>query len=214
MKRGFTLIELLVVVLIIGILAAIALPQYQKAVLRSRFNGMMPTAKSIATAEEAYYMEHGSYGPLDALDVKMNSTEGISVAGTGTNRSWYYVMSNREDLPNNRLVIYLNHSRQFPKEIHCEASSDAQAKKLCKESLGGEYVGIAGDGWSAYRLNMGASGNGIPRGLDLNGDGHFDGTDLSVSSEDDSLTDEQSECMMDIVLSGDSSCGKDAWPEE
>ena len=71
-KQAFTLIELLVVVLIIGILAAVALPQYQKAVLKSRYSTMKPIVKALIEAEEVYYLANGDYTlDLTELDVEL-----------------------------------------------------------------------------------------------------------------------------------------------
>ena len=67
MRTGFTLIELLVVVLIIGILSAIALPQYEKTVERARAAEGLQMVASIARANEVYKLSTGSY----ATDISM-----------------------------------------------------------------------------------------------------------------------------------------------
>ena len=69
---GFTLIELLVVVLIIGILAAVAVPQYQKAVYKSRAAEAISMLKALQQAQEVYYIANGVYtDALEDLDVEV-----------------------------------------------------------------------------------------------------------------------------------------------
>ena len=96
---GFTLIELLVVVLIIGILAAIALPQYQKAVAKTRMAEGLTVLKSLRVSLETYYMMHGDYPPMISgglselsanLDISFQQNSSTSVSGGQIFNSQYY----------------------------------------------------------------------------------------------------------------------------
>ncbi len=80
MKRfqGFTLIELLVVVLIIGILASIALPQYQLAVAKARLARNMSLLKAIHTAQNVYYFANNTYS-ADPSEWDIDLPQGTTV---------------------------------------------------------------------------------------------------------------------------------------
>ncbi|MBR2082680.1 MAG: type II secretion system protein [Elusimicrobiaceae bacterium] len=78
-KQAFTLIELLVVVLIIGILAAVALPQYQKAVTKSLAVEALTNLNVIEKAQHAYRLSNGTYTRnLAELDILINNSSKVS----------------------------------------------------------------------------------------------------------------------------------------
>ena len=74
-NKGFTLIELLVVVLIIGILAGIALPQYRVVIKKAQLADYISMVKALRDAEEAYSLIHGDYtANLSLLDISLPSS--------------------------------------------------------------------------------------------------------------------------------------------
>jgi prepilin-type N-terminal cleavage/methylation domain-containing protein len=88
LKKGFTLIELLVVVLIIGILAAVALPQYQRATEKAKAAEALTMIRTLKESMDRYYLTTGAWPKQwDQIDISFPSGfRLISVFGTPTMR--------------------------------------------------------------------------------------------------------------------------------
>jgi prepilin-type N-terminal cleavage/methylation domain-containing protein len=77
-NKGFTLIELLIVVVIIGILAAIAIPKFSATREKAYFAAMKSDLKNLASQQEIYYSDNYTYGPA-ATDVAFVNSDGVVV---------------------------------------------------------------------------------------------------------------------------------------
>ena len=138
---GFTLIELLVVVLIIGILAAVALPQYQLAIDKSRIAAVLPLASSIRNAQENYYLVNGTYADsLDDLDISFPD----NLYGTDPSKIYFSEHGHIDNiigsLPSlNACRVGINYQNYIRVSYYFEHSSNPNAI-TCEPLTNEEYV--------------------------------------------------------------------------
>ena len=89
-KKGFTLIELLIVVVIIGILAAIAIPKFSSTREKAYVSAMKSDLKNLATQQEIYYSDNSNYTyTTSATALSFTPSEGVTVSiGAASSTGW------------------------------------------------------------------------------------------------------------------------------
>ena len=87
-NKGFTLIELLIVLVIIGILAAIAIPKFSATREKAYVSAMKSDLKNLATEQEIFYSDQYTY-TVDPVALQFSNSEGVTVSiGAATPTGW------------------------------------------------------------------------------------------------------------------------------
>jgi type IV pilus assembly protein PilA len=98
-RRGFTLIELLIVVVIIGILAAIAIPKFASTKGKAYFAGMKSDLHNLTTAQESFFYDNSRYSvALDSLQFNTSHGDVVVITEASVN-GWSATATNPESYP-------------------------------------------------------------------------------------------------------------------
>jgi type IV pilus assembly protein PilE len=156
-NKAFTLIELLVVVVIIGILAAIALPQYRKTISKSRMSEAFTNVSTILESLDMRYLMTSSYSDdLADLDITMPNMTSVTVPESTAK---YYKVGNYLYALTNYGSAVISYPSQGPiqfsiEKISAKSTNDYRNRvicaafgtesvydDLCKNNFGGKYIG-------------------------------------------------------------------------
>ena len=148
-STGFTLLELLVVVLIIGILAAIALPQYKMAVGKARFSELKTITHSVQQAAQRYYMINNTYvgANKNTLDIEIPNTVSCVIYDENTQN---YVQC-RKVIFGKKMHYYVNRETGYPGLCLTHSTDEKDlANRICQQETGTK-IGKCIDDYCYYR---------------------------------------------------------------
>lgn len=110
--RGFTLIELLIVVVIIGILAAIAVPKFTNTKEKAFKANMKSDLRNMATAQEAYLYDNATYygGGVPNAALAFNPSNGVSITLSNVSAAGWAAVSSHSGLPGSTCSLFVGNS--------------------------------------------------------------------------------------------------------
>ncbi len=115
-RRGFTLIELLIVVVIIGILAAVAIPKFASTKGKAYVAAMKTDLKNLASAQESYYYDNSEYyiGDIPNAAIPFSPSRGVNITIGEANISGWSATATHDGVPNSCSIFVGNAAPPAP----------------------------------------------------------------------------------------------------
>ena len=124
LRKGFTLIELLIVVVIIGILAAIAIPKFANTKSKAYVTAMKSDLRNLVTAEEAFFSDSAYYG-TDTTTLHFQVSSGVKFGAITPGAGFWSATVTHTQLAGSECGIAINTTNP-------EVATAAEGEPMCK----------------------------------------------------------------------------------
>lgn len=125
-RKGFTLIELLIVVVIIGILAAIAIPKFSSTREKAYYSAVKSDLRNLSTQQEIYHSTYYTYASDDTdLNLGFARSNGVSIEEISGDETGWYAVAKHEGLGDKGCAVYYGNVSTPPETPGGEPTTDS-----------------------------------------------------------------------------------------